>query len=91
MRTTGHQRASDTAVSTRSAGQTVGETVVAAVTDYKGIDELELDPPLYEAIDPDALDVLLKESRGSVQFDYWGCTVTVSHDGVVTVRDRERD
>jgi hypothetical protein len=64
---------------------------VAAVAEYKGIDECELDPPLYRAIEPDALNVLFRESQGDVRFDHWGCTVTVDHDGTVIVTNGEDD
>ncbi len=73
----------------RSGGRPVSETVVAAVAEYKRVDVFDLDPPLYEAIDPDALDALFREGEGDVRFDHWGCTVTVDHDGVVTVTNGE--
>lgn len=85
MTNLGRQRTRTTTVSTRTGEQKISETVLAAVADYKGTDVFELDPPLYDALDPDALDSLFRGSQGSVRFDYWGCTVTVSHDGVVTV------
>jgi hypothetical protein len=42
---------------------TVGERVVSAVADARGVNPLAL-PPLYNVIDPDALDAFL-ESVGS--------------------------
>lgn len=46
-------------------------------------------PPLFEAIDPDALDALVTslEAQGSVQFAYCGHIVTVESDGKVVVRN----
>ena len=69
----------------------VSQTVVLAVAEATGDDAMEL-PPLYDAIDPDALnklfdsDVLGADRRdGSVEFAYAGCDVTVRADGRVTV------
>ena len=54
-------------------------------------DALEADPtelrPLYEAVEPDALDTLFESSggftSGRVTFTFEGCTVTVDADGWV--------
>jgi hypothetical protein len=89
MRTSEPQHASDTAVSMRSTGQNISETVVTAVAEYKRTDEVDLNPPLYEAVDPEALDTLFRESRGNVRLDLWNCTVDIGHDGVVTVSSGE--
>jgi hypothetical protein len=44
-------------------------------------------PPLYQAIDPDALDVVFDHSdtEGAVEFQYAGRTVTVFADRTVNV------
>lgn len=64
--------------------------VVQEVAEREGVDAMELDRPLYEAIDPDALDRLVRSlgggpsaSRFSVSFAYHGYGVTVWSDGVV--------
>lgn len=65
------------------------ETVVSSVAAYKGVDAGAL-PPLYDALDPDALDALFSTPGGSpgrVTFDYAGCTVECASDGSVDVRD----
>ena len=68
----------------------VSQTVVLAVAEATGEDAMEL-PPLYDAIDPDALNKLFSgalgaERRdGSVEFAYAGCDVSVRADGRVTV------
>jgi hypothetical protein len=62
--------------------------VVSAVAAHDGVDETDL-PPLYDAVDPDALDALLGSVRtdgpdeASVSFEYAGHTVVVSDDGTV--------
>ena len=70
--------------------------VVGAVAARDGRDPTDLEVPLYEAIDPDALDALLESSRarGSepplrVGFSYHGYDVTVSSDGSLDLRERE--
>jgi hypothetical protein len=59
---------------------TVSEAVLAAVAEREGVDETELETPLYEAIDPDALDDLFRDGRGHVSFQYAGYVVTIDHD-----------
>lgn len=67
------------------------ERVVEAVADAEDADPLDL-PPLFGAIDPDALDSLFSSRLGSgaspigeVSFSYGGYEVTVSADGRVTL------
>lgn len=72
----------------------VSTKVVADVADSKGVDPTEL-PPLYYAIDSDALDQLFEPQPGNgsvqVQFTFAGCDVTVSSDGRVTVTPTDPD
>lgn len=62
--------------------------VVETVADALGTDPTELGP-LYEAVDPDALDRLFESSHrfttGRVTFAFEGCDVTVDADGWVAV------
>lgn len=69
----------------------MSETVIEAVADAVGTDPLNLTPPLYEAIDPDALDQLFAGTPpvGKVVFNYNGCEVSVFPDGYVSVETRE--
>lgn len=62
-------------------------SVIAAVAEHEGIDEVELDPPLYEVINPEALDRLFRNSSGKVEFEYRGVTVAVDHEGTVTIAE----
>lgn len=72
---------SDTAVSVE-----VVETI-AAVT---GTDPLEMNPPLYEVVDTDALDMLFRRSsEARVEFEYNDHTVVID-DETVTVDDTTR-
>lgn len=63
---------------------------LAAVTDT---DPLEL-PPLYEVIDPEALDALFRPDsgvEGTVQFTFGPHEITVRSDGTVAIDDTEFD
>lgn len=59
--------------------------VVSAVSSAVGIDPTDLDPPLYDVVDPDALDTLFQDETGSVTFEYHGAVVNVDHNQVVTL------
>lgn len=64
----------------------LSSSVIDAVATDCGADPLELDP-LYEVIDPDALDAMFRgrDAPGSVSFVYAGRQVTVTADGEVAV------
>ncbi|MFB6309722.1 MAG: HalOD1 output domain-containing protein [Salinirussus sp.] len=66
--------------------ESLTESVVKAVARREGVEESEL-PPLYDAIDTEALDRLFRASGGSVTFEYNGYRISVDHDGEVTFRD----
>lgn len=69
----------------------VSTRVVSAVAEEKGVDSTEL-PPLYDAIDPDALDALCNGEKGAtmsrrpleISFRYADRIVRIS-DGAVVV------
>ena len=71
--------------------ESVSEAVVHAVADAEGIEPAELTTPLYEAVDPEALDRFFSKSssEGSpdrrVTFPYSGYEVTVNGEGAVSV------
>ncbi|GAA0660482.1 HalOD1 output domain-containing protein [Natronoarchaeum mannanilyticum] len=63
------------------------ERIVESTTDVAGADPLDL-PPLYDAVDPDALEALYDRDGADgpeVEFTYAGCGVTVRGDGSVSV------
>lgn len=60
--------------------QTTSEAVLAAVAERRGIDETKLERPIYDAVDPDALDSLFRSGAGEVTFRYLGYRVTVDAD-----------
>lgn len=61
--------------------------VIDALATTTGTDPLELDP-LYEAVDPEALDKLFQDDSGAfavVSFEYEGHSVEVRGDGTISV------
>lgn len=88
-------KTNDPTPSTRSASS-VSEAIVVAVADEKGVSPME-GPPLYSAIDPDALDTFIDslngtrdELMGTVTFAYGGYEVTVTGAGDISVTEDER-
>ena len=62
------------------------EVVVRAIAQAKGISPLEM-PALYDIVDPEALDAVLKgRDLSYVRFPFGGYTVTVMSDGRIIVR-----
>lgn len=70
-------------MSDRTSDEHLSQAVVEAVADAEGVDPIELDVPLFAAVDPDALDALFREhdrSLAMVQFVYHGYRITVYGD-----------
>jgi len=65
--------------------RSICEAILSRVAEREGVDELDLDPPLFDVIDPDALESLFRGTRGMVRFEYHGYDVTVDHQGRVDV------
>ena len=64
--------------------------VVEAVAAERGVDPLSLKPPLYEVLDPEALDALCDRPKRTgapvrITFSYAGCTVIVDTNGSIVV------
>lgn len=63
--------------------RSTSELVIESIADYAGVDPLELETPLGDVVDPDALDSLftspLGEARhaGTIEFSYEDYLVTV--------------
>lgn len=58
--------------------------LVERVANHAGVDVQAL-PPLYDVIDPDALDSLVHADlwNGQVMFTYFGYAVTIRSDGEI--------
>ena len=64
------------------------EAIIEAIAEETDSDPLEL-PPLYNAIDPDALDRLFANREGgTVTFCCCGHKITVKQDGTVVIREK---
>ena len=66
----------------------LSRAVIEAVSDAEATDPANLDYPLYDVIDPSALNALFHGSNGdsgTVEFPYHGYLVTVTSDGEVTL------
>lgn len=67
--------------------------VVEAVADREGVDPTELEVPLYEVVEPEALDDLASgtaqtdENPVTVEFTYYGYDVEVSSEGGVRLSE----
>lgn len=67
--------------------------VVMAVAAARGIDPIDLDCRLTDAVDPDALDRLYTDDRRrasttpELEFSLGGCSVTVHEDGSVSATE----
>ena len=67
------------------------EAVIDAVANAEGVEPTDL-RPLYDALDPDALDSLFqprghasRSTRGQITFEYHGYEVHVDESGQVTL------
>ena len=68
--------------------ETIPERVIRNVADANGVDAVEL-PPLYDAIDPEALSaVVTTMSGGGISFTYAEREVTVTSDGEISLLGR---
>lgn len=74
----------------------VSEAVIEAIADADDVSPTAMSPPLYRAIDPDALDALFRPSdpgsstTGQLEFTYRGYAVTVHDDGRIDVRNLQQ-
>lgn len=67
---------------------TLSHQIVGAVANAMGTDPVDC-PPLYEAINPSALDRLFegKQSHGSIAFEYGEYVITVDNKENVTLTE----
>jgi len=67
----------------------VSRVVVKAVAEARGISPVDIRQPLYEAVDPDALDRIFTGATdqfdGQLSFTFNGCEITVTADQSVLV------
>jgi hypothetical protein len=82
-------------VRSNAHGSLVGR-IVEKVAESEGVDPTELQPPLYEVIDPDALNAVFADAEsgisrenGRIEFTYCGYEVVVRSDGQVSITEAE--
>lgn len=70
--------------------ESLSSKVVTEVATAKGVSPIDA-PPLYDTIDPEALDTLFDgvSRTGHVSFSYNGCDVSVKSTGEVQVSNAE--
>lgn len=66
--------------------RSLSEAVIGGIAHYKGVDEVALEKPLYDAIDPEALNTLFREGAGEVTFCYLDLVVTVTSEREIDIR-----
>lgn len=82
----GHEmRHVSTLESTPAPDLPVSERIVYAIADRKEVSPLDVSPPLFDAVDPDALDRLYANGRTgtAVTFEYSGYRVRLDEAGRV--------
>lgn len=74
----------------QSGNKPVSLRVVDEIADKEGTSPLELEP-LYDVVDPDALDALFQSdsAEGTFEFTYHGYHVVVREDGRLTVGEQD--
>jgi len=77
--------------SRQSGAENVALSIVEEIATVTGREPHELDPPLNDAIDPDALEALIRgDAVKHISFEYQGHLVEVDGDGSVSVVSTRR-
>ena len=90
------KQARDDTTVVKTADEDVCRTVICAVAEARNVRPMDLDTPLYEAIDSEALGRIFPcddESSGvdaRLEFSWAGCDVTVHGRRVVVTRAANR-
>lgn len=81
-----------TGVAARYDSDSLTQEIVQKIADLEGVEPLDLETPLYEAIDPEALEALLTDTitgerrdNVSVEFQYYGYDIVVDSDGEIAI------
>lgn len=66
--------------------------IIDLISDLEGVEPVELSPPLYSVIEPQALDTLFHSETGDtpqpsgyVQFAYRGYEIRVQNNGEIAI------
>jgi hypothetical protein len=71
----------------RGTDQKASEAVIEAVADREGVDPRDLSETLFEAVDPDALNMICREDSVRISFEYHGYLVTIDGRNNVDLTD----
>jgi len=76
-----------------SGAESLSVSVVEALAAAKGVSPVDIEQPLYDVVDPDALDRLFTDGNATarVVFGFADHEVTVHASGEILVRDRGSD
>jgi len=74
---------------TVDAPSSPSQAIVMGIAERKGVNPTQM-PPLYEMVDPEALDGLFQnEQSGQVMFEYAGYEVIVHGNGYIDIHEVE--
>lgn len=75
----------------------LSEKILDEIAEREDVPPVDLEPPLYDAIDPEALDSFFRnhgretvDSARQIVFRYAGYDVSVSGDGEVEIEERKQ-
>lgn len=72
-------------ISPTQARRSPSERVLSEIARREGVEPGELPEPLYDAINPDALNDLFTSGSARVMFEYLGYNVVVTSDGDIRI------
>ncbi|WP_435159530.1 HalOD1 output domain-containing protein [Haladaptatus sp. DFWS20] len=70
--------------------KSTSDAVVKAVAEEKGCEPTRLTPPLYDVIDPDALDMMYRRASPQTVFEFAGYEVTIQPDKSIMLQTISR-
>lgn len=74
-------------------GESPSEAVLRSLAAVTGVDQLEIEPPLYESIDPDALDQLFESAQSDdlhVSFAHSDHRIIIDGNGDLSIQEVAR-
>lgn len=89
---TGDSTVTDSVKARKADTQLVYEKIVVDIADREDIAATELQPPLYDAVDPEALNALFegRDTDGRVEFHWIGYRIVVFSSGSIRIINEEQ-
>ncbi|WP_266074884.1 HalOD1 output domain-containing protein [Haladaptatus caseinilyticus] len=81
---------SEDGMTSEPISKAISDVVIRAIAEKKGCEPANLTPPLYDVLDPDALDAMYGRSSPRTVFEYAGYQVTIHPNESITVIDTSR-